>query len=220
MSSSNGNGQDRPRQRAVSKAAVARYVAFEKKAEDMARRFAFKAHRLDELEDLIQEAKLGLWKAAKSYRKNRGTQFWSWAHWSVKGAIEHWLRDRAWVVRPSRKVTPSERWLTHPMALDIDGRLPNSVPYMGSDGPTDVVHRDIGEVTDGGLGRVELLVAMRGHFNILTRPQRRLVTLLFAQVNSQSGKVDWKAICNRMRKTPEQVEAMRAAIAEQLEGVL
>lgn len=57
------------------------------------------------LEDLMQEAQIGLLKAIEKFDCSKGASFSSFAVPYISGAIQHYLRDRGWgTMRPPRRV--------------------------------------------------------------------------------------------------------------------
>jgi RNA polymerase sigma-B factor len=58
----------------------------------------------DTIEDLSQVARVALLHALRNYDPHRGTQFTSYAAPSIVGALKRHLRDRAWLVRPPRRL--------------------------------------------------------------------------------------------------------------------
>lgn len=70
-------------------------------ARSMTRRFARRGAALDDLE---QVAYLALFRAACDFDDERGEHFMPWAVACVRGALRHYFRDEAWIVRPPRSV--------------------------------------------------------------------------------------------------------------------
>jgi RNA polymerase sigma-B factor len=73
----------------------------ERLAGNLARRFA---HRGESLEDLRQVALLALLSALRSYDPGRGTRFSTYAVPTMVGELKRHFRDRAWMVKPPRRV--------------------------------------------------------------------------------------------------------------------
>jgi len=113
--------------------ALERYKKHERLAIKLARDMAAKSRRMDELEDLIQEARIGLWTAAIRFKESAGVKFWTYANWYVSGSLQHWMRDKAWVVRSPRigadgKPLPSgKRWEFQPTSLENSDGLSEQV---------------------------------------------------------------------------------------------
>jgi len=87
--------------------------------------------RGEALEDLRQVALLALLQALRSYDPDRGAQFSSYAVPSIVGALKRHFRDRAWLVRPPRRV--QETYLVvHAVAARLHEELgrPPSVPEL------------------------------------------------------------------------------------------
>jgi RNA polymerase sigma-B factor len=59
---------------------------------------------VEPLEDLVQIACVGLVKAVDRWEPDRGPAFSSYAVPTMAGELRHHLRDRTWLVRPSRSV--------------------------------------------------------------------------------------------------------------------
>jgi RNA polymerase sigma-B factor len=55
-------------------------------------------------DDLIQVANVGLVTAANNYRPGPDTDFRSYAIPTIRGEIRRYFRDRAWMVRPPRRI--------------------------------------------------------------------------------------------------------------------
>lgn len=70
-------------------------------ARDVARRYRGRDVALDDLE---QVALLGLVKAVRRYRPDRGGDFLSFAVPTIRGELRRHFRDHGWAVRPSRPV--------------------------------------------------------------------------------------------------------------------
>ena len=78
------------------------FESFEDHARSLAHRFAHTRRLYGWLADLTQEALLATWRATESWEPGRGTQFSSWAHTHVAGALRHWNRDRLGMMRAPR----------------------------------------------------------------------------------------------------------------------
>jgi RNA polymerase sigma-B factor len=70
-------------------------------AAHLANRFA---HRGEAVEDLRQVALVAILRALRSYDPGRGVRFSTYAVPTVLGALKRHFRDRAWLVRPPRRV--------------------------------------------------------------------------------------------------------------------
>jgi RNA polymerase sigma-B factor len=73
-------------------------------AVSLARKFAMGASWGESIDDLTQVALLGLLRAAERYDDERGVPFSVFATTTMQGELKHHLRDRAWAVRPPRRV--------------------------------------------------------------------------------------------------------------------
>ncbi|TCC50377.1 sigma-70 family RNA polymerase sigma factor [Kribbella pittospori] len=71
----------------------------------LARRLASRYRRRGvDAEDLDQIASEHLVKAAYSYQPSKGSDFRSYAIPTIRGGIRHHFRDRAWTVKPPRRI--------------------------------------------------------------------------------------------------------------------
>jgi RNA polymerase sigma-B factor len=61
-------------------------------------------HRGESTDDLRQVALLAMLRALRSYDPDRGAQFSTYAVPSIVGALKRHFRDRAWLVRPPRRI--------------------------------------------------------------------------------------------------------------------
>jgi RNA polymerase sigma-B factor len=57
-----------------------------------------------EHDDLVQVARLALVKALHRYEPGHGPSFAAYAVPTISGELKRWFRDRAWVVRPPRRL--------------------------------------------------------------------------------------------------------------------
>ncbi len=73
-------------------------------AVSLARRFAMRAGWGESLEDLVQVALVGLVNAIDRFDSDKGVPFAGYASATIVGELKHHLRDRAWAVRPPRRV--------------------------------------------------------------------------------------------------------------------
>jgi RNA polymerase sigma-B factor len=70
-------------------------------AAHLAKRFS---HRGEAPDDLRQVALMAMLRALRGYDPDRGAQFSTYAVPSILGALKRHFRDRAWLVRPPRRV--------------------------------------------------------------------------------------------------------------------
>lgn len=70
-----------------------------------------------EQDDLVQVARLALVKAAAGYDVSRGS-FVPFAATTIRGELKRYFRDRAWVVRPPRRIQDLQAALTAQHDLD------------------------------------------------------------------------------------------------------
>ena len=70
-------------------------------ADTAARRFGGRGVDLD---DLTQVARLGLVKAVRGYRVDRGNGFAAYAMPTITGEVKRYFRDHSWAVRPPRQL--------------------------------------------------------------------------------------------------------------------
>ncbi|MEV8371112.1 sigma-70 family RNA polymerase sigma factor [Kribbella sp. NPDC056861] len=71
----------------------------------MARTLASRyTHRGVDGDDLVQIASVGLVTAANNYRPGPDTDFRSYAIPTIRGEIRRYFRDRAWMVKPPRRI--------------------------------------------------------------------------------------------------------------------
>jgi RNA polymerase sigma-B factor len=85
-------------------------------AVSLARRFAMRAGWGESLEDLVQVALVGLVNAIDRYDAAKGVPFAGFASATIIGELKHHLRDRAWAVRPPRRM--QELYLEVQVAAD------------------------------------------------------------------------------------------------------
>ncbi|MGI8793454.1 MAG: SigB/SigF/SigG family RNA polymerase sigma factor [Acidimicrobiales bacterium] len=76
--------------------------------EGLARRLASRfSKRVDDMDDLVQVALVGLLKALERFDPKRGVQFTTFAWATVEGELKRHLRDRSWGVRVPRRLQES-----------------------------------------------------------------------------------------------------------------
>ncbi|WBQ08303.1 sigma-70 family RNA polymerase sigma factor [Kribbella sp. CA-293567] len=79
----------------------------------MARTLASRYYRRGvDTDDVNQVAYMGLVKAANGYRPGPETDFRSYAIPTIRGEIRRYFRDRAWMVRPPRRIQEIQSELT------------------------------------------------------------------------------------------------------------
>ncbi|HZD65952.1 MAG TPA: sigma-70 family RNA polymerase sigma factor, partial [Acidimicrobiales bacterium] len=70
-------------------------------AANMAGRFA---KRHPPPEDLVQVSSVALLKAVDRFDPDRGVDFTTYASYTIRGELKHYIRDAGWTVRPPRRV--------------------------------------------------------------------------------------------------------------------
>jgi RNA polymerase sigma-B factor len=98
-------------------------------AVSLARRFAIRAGWGESLEDLVQVALVGLVNAIDRFDADKGVPFAGYASATIVGELKHHLRDRAWAVRPPRRV--QELYLEAQLAGDELSQELGHVPTLG-----------------------------------------------------------------------------------------
>ncbi|WP_404388788.1 sigma-70 family RNA polymerase sigma factor [Humibacillus xanthopallidus] len=88
----------------------------------MARRYDGKGIELD---DLVQVARYGLLKAIERYEPGLGRSFAAYAVPTISGELKRHFRDRAWVVRPPRRIQELRTEVTATRA-ELEQRLGRS----------------------------------------------------------------------------------------------
>jgi RNA polymerase sigma-B factor len=89
---------DAPDSRASAEKLVLEYLGL---ANSLARRFSGPGR---DPEDLLQTARVGLVKAARSFDPQRGVPFVGYAAPTILGELKRSFRDGAWVIRPPRAI--------------------------------------------------------------------------------------------------------------------
>ncbi|MCH6471514.1 sigma-70 family RNA polymerase sigma factor [Sinomonas terrae] len=102
-------------------------------ADAIARRFRCPGH---DPEDLRQVARLGLLKAARRYRSDRGHGFVPYAVPTVTGEIKRYLRDHSWAVRPPRGIQETR--------LKVNAARPRLAQALGHQPTTLELSRELG----------------------------------------------------------------------------
>lgn len=121
-------------------------VAYQGLAYSLASRFA---QRGEDIEDLNQVALIGLLKAVERFDLSRGTELTTFATATILGELKRHLRDRAWWVRPPRRV--HDMYISTQQAIDEltqrYGRAP-TVPEVAAH--IDAALEEVVEALDAG----------------------------------------------------------------------
>ena len=73
-------------------------------------------------DDLLQEARIGLWKAERDYNPAKGTKFSSYAITRMRGEILHYLRDHVRLIAiPAYAQERGGEFPTAEFMSDIEG---------------------------------------------------------------------------------------------------
>ena len=191
-------------------ALVQRYMPI---ARDLASRHAFGA---EPREDLLQVACLGLMDAIDRYDPDRRHSFSSFAYPTIRGALLRHLRDRCFMVRPTRtmldlapRVRAAQRSLAAEIgrpptvadiadALDLDPeavrqaldvRRLRSVESLSSpDGEVAVLASK--GVEETGYERAETRTVLQPLLETLSDRERRIVTMRFIEDRTQTDIAD------------------------------
>jgi RNA polymerase sigma-B factor len=164
-------------------------------------------------EDLLQVARLGLVKAAYGFDASKGATFLGYAIPTVLGELRRYFRDKAWMVRPPRRIQELQAELseraehcaqlhghlaTRDELADSTGRrafevgeamaadgcyMPRSLDWDAGDGPS------LGEVVgqpEHGFEQVEAIEAIQGAVRQLSPRERRLIYLRFFEEQTQA----------------------------------
>jgi RNA polymerase sigma-B factor len=103
--------------------------------------------RGEEMDDLIQVALIGLTKAVDRYDPDRGTAITTFATATILGELKRHFRDRAWAVRPPRRV--------HELFLRVQPVLDELHQELGRSPRIDEVARRVGASAEEVLEAME-----------------------------------------------------------------
>ena len=164
-------------------------------------------------DDLLQVARLGLIKAAERFDPTRGCTFAGFALPTVLGELRRYFRDKAWIVRPPRRIQELQSELVkkseecaqrnghpatvaelveetdHPRgdvseALRADGCFqPRSLDWVTDDG---IRTGEVVGASEEGFAKAENVVMLRSVFRKLSARDRRLVYLRFYLEQTQA----------------------------------
>jgi RNA polymerase sigma-B factor len=131
----------------------------------LARRFSRAPEQVD---DLVQEAAIGLIKAVDGFERTRGIDLGAYAVPTIVGELRRTVADRAWPVHVPRGATGADG---APVAVSLDEAL---------EAPT----------AQAELGRSEERALLRSGFRALSRRERRVVALRYYRDWSQQRIAD------------------------------
>jgi RNA polymerase sigma-B factor len=161
-------------------------------ARSIARRYA---GRSEFAPDLEQVAQVALVKAARDFDATRGHEFLAYAIPCMTGAVKHFFRDSAWVVRPPRKV--QQRHVAEHGAAEhvADGVRVEScfrpwsldAPVLGDGEPLGTTLVDVG---DRSWDRAEDSLLLWQHLRALTPQAQRIIHLRFFEDRTQQQIAD------------------------------
>lgn len=140
--------------------------------EQWGRMMAGRAGRLDEVEDIVQEIQLGVVEASRTYVPGRCAPN-TWANWGARGRAEHWMRDRAWVVRPPRK--GANRWDYVPFPITPTGHLEALVERRAAADGDGLQIGYVGGEHNGYLPELEFVADLQAAIEQLSVPERMVV---------------------------------------------
>lgn len=146
-------------------------------------------------QDLEQIASLALVRAAQEFDAARGVEFLAYAMPCVRGAVKHYFRDSAWVVRPPRDVQQhhvAERGVTDHLADGVHVEScfrPWSLdaPMPGDETPLGAVLEDD---ADRSWERVEDRLVLWPELSSLPPRARRIIYLRFFEDRTQQQIAD------------------------------
>ena len=168
-----------------------------------------------ERDDLVQVARLGLFKAIAGYRPGEGAGFTAYARPTITGEIKRHFRDHGWMVRPPRRVqeihaqlrlvepdleqqlhrAPSGREVAHALGVD-QGELSEALTATGA---YTALSLDAPTPSGSGLSLGDALPDDTDHFQAveqtawlrpalarLTGREQRIIQMRFADGQSQA----------------------------------
>ena len=96
----------------------------------------------ENLDDLIQVGRLGLIRASRQFKSNRATPFIAFARPHIRGAILHYLRDSAGIIRLPRGVEEKAQRLTRCPETDLTPQDRQILSLYRSKGRWTCLHED------------------------------------------------------------------------------
>jgi RNA polymerase sigma-B factor len=145
--------------------------------------------------DLEQVAALALVRAAREFDQARGHEFLTYAMPCVRGAVKHYFRDSAWVIRPPRAV--QQRHVAHGAVTDhvADGVQVEScfrpwsldAPAPGGETPLGAT---LGDDADRSWERAEDRLDLWPELSSLPPRARRIIYLRFFEDRTQQQIAD------------------------------
>ncbi len=181
-------------------------------ARDVARRYRGRGIPAD---DLDQVALLGLVKAVKGFKADRGSEFLSFAVPTIRGEVRRYFRDNGWTVRPPRSIQELQARITSveselvqelgrsPRPSEIAERLGEDLARVvdalsanGCFAPTSL-DADGGDADDAGLGdrlggadpgfaSAEARVVLKPLFRDLDERERLILEMRFVRGCTQA----------------------------------
>jgi RNA polymerase sigma-B factor len=167
-------------------------------ARSIARRYKGRA---EAIEDLEQAACVGLMKAVNGYRTSHGTDFLTYAVPTISGEIKKHFRDRAWTIRPTRRIQELHARITATTA-DLTQKLRRH--------PTVT---EVADALDEDIGAVEEALASHSCFSTLsldapmpsneTHGDSTLAALIGSEDTGYGSAEAHAIVASAMRKLPE-----------------
>lgn len=109
----------------------------------------------ENLDDLIQVGRLGLIRASRQFKSHRATPFIAFARPHIRGAILHYLRDSAGLIRLPRGVEERAQRLTRCSEADLTSQDQQILSLYRSKGRWTCLHEDSLAATTNDLQAME-----------------------------------------------------------------
>ncbi len=172
------------------------------------------AGRGEDLDDLVQVARMALMKALERYDPDRGTSFATFATPTIRGELKRHFRDKGWALRVPRRL--QELYLSgreaagdlhqelgrSPTTEEVARRVGEPVEEVGRalqagrnywtlslDAPSDRDRSDSARqvgIEDGGIRQVEARVQVERLLEKLSEKERRVIRLRFFEELTQA----------------------------------